>query len=208
MNKRLNTLCSLVENCNKLADIGCDHGKIGISLILDNKCKHVYLCDISQKSLQKACANATKLQIQDKCIFVCCDGFDKVPQVDTAVIAGMGGKEIISILEKACFLPNTLVLQPMKNQAELRRYLQKNYFLKQDFLIKDKKFYFFILATLGKDNLSQDELLVGKTNLTSQSGDYKEWLKYQYNQTQKHKDYSDNLERSSVYERLMRQGDK
>ena len=47
-------ILSYVEPCNVVADIGCDHGKIGTELLLHNYCKTCIFSDISEPSLNKA----------------------------------------------------------------------------------------------------------------------------------------------------------
>ena len=79
----------------------------------------------------------------------------------------MGGVEIMDIL--AGIPPETgfLVLQPMRNVPELRKYLAENGF----FIEIDKKvfcrskFYDVIRARNGEDSLTREELLFGRTNL-------------------------------------------
>ena len=79
----------------------------------------------------------------------------------------MGGEEIISIISSASRLPNSLVLQPMKNSEKVRENLVKLGFrIERDYtFIADEKFYDLILAIKGKDCLTEDEILFGRTNL-------------------------------------------
>lgn len=46
-------------------------------------------------------------------------------EVDIAVIAGMGGRSIIGILEAAPWLPATLVLQPVQDVAMVREWVAR-----------------------------------------------------------------------------------
>ena len=77
----------------------------------------------------------------------------------------MGGKEIIEILENMSFKPSQIVLQPMKNLPDVRKYVEQRYFVSFDKIVFDKKFYNIISLTQGGDNLSDEEILFGKNNL-------------------------------------------
>lgn len=208
MTKRIYEICSLVTNCISVADVGCDHGKVGLGLLKEEKCEKVIFTDISRPSLEKAKKAAVKAGVKDKCTFLCGDGLNGVPNCDTVIIAGMGGLEIIAILEKADFVPKKLVLQPMRNVVELRDYLQTSYKICRDYCFKDKKFYFLISAQPGSDSLTEEERLVGKTNVSEPTKDFFQWLNAAYAETLKYIDHKDNFTRNAVYKRLLQQGDK
>ena len=154
LSNRLNTLLELCPSSNIYADIGCDHGYITLNLLQCNKAKKVFAIDIHPDSLLKAYILLKDNNLLDKAEFLVSDGFKALSQenrnlIDCAIIAGMGGQEIIKILN--IYQPSKLVLQPMKNSFELRQYLQENgYFINKDFIIKDKdKFYDFIYCYKG-----------------------------------------------------------
>ena len=176
MTTRIAKLVSLVPSVNTLADGGCDHGYVGIEALKLGRARRVVFVDISQPSLEKArenCPEGLKTQAE----FVCRDGLGNV-EVDCAVIAGMGGLEIISILEGATALPDKLVLQPMRNQRDVRKYLQSNYELILDEKFFDGKYYDVIVATLSANpsKLTELELEYGKTNLEHPSSDFASYL--------------------------------
>ena len=58
LDDRLQKAYDIIANSNirynKVADIGCDHGKLALALLQNNICNHVDLIDISQDSLTKA----------------------------------------------------------------------------------------------------------------------------------------------------------
>jgi len=171
LTERLQTIYNQIPQVHTLADVGCDHGYVGIQALIDGKAKFVHFCDVSRPSLKKAQSLATRLR-QTKCDFICQDGLGRL-QVDCAVIAGMGGMETISILEKAKHLPQTLVLQPMHNQPELRTYLCQNYHIDVDFMFTSQgKRYDLIVATRGSDSLDYAQTEYGKTNLIAPSDDF------------------------------------
>jgi tRNA A22 N-methylase len=151
-------------------DVGCDHGLIGASLLESGVAEKVIFTDISRPSLDKAKRLILELQLSGA-EFICQDGI-KDAQCDCAIIAGMGGKEIVKILSDATTLPQFLVLQPMKNVAHVREYLCSQYYIEKDFVFRDKKFYNLILARRGSDSLDELQLELGKTNLSAPSSDF------------------------------------
>jgi tRNA (adenine22-N1)-methyltransferase len=135
---------------------------------------------VSAPSLEKA---TTLLADYKNAKGILCDGLDKVDtDCDCVLIAGMGGENIIGILHNG-FLPKTLVLQPMKNVDKLRVFLiEKGYKIEKDFLFKaESKFYNLIVATLGQDSLTQEEIIYGRDNLKNPTKDFLEFLKNKIN---------------------------
>ena len=168
LTERLQKIYDKIPQVKVLADVGCDHGYIGNMALVEKRAKFVHFCDVSRSSLRKAQELAGKLK-HTNCDFICQDGLGKL-QVDCAVIAGMGGMEIISILQKATNLPQTLVLQPMHNQLELRSYLCQDYHIDLDYMFTSQgKRYDLIVATRGSDTLDDEQLEYGKTNLVEPS---------------------------------------
>lgn len=185
VNKRIAKICELITY-NKTAEIGADHGKITLELLKQGKVESVYLTDISDKSLQKARDNFKENNCQDKANFLVGDGllvFDKPVSDYEGIIAGMGGKEIISILSNPKRVDGiyNFVLQPQKNVVELREFLIKNGFkILVDVMVKDMgKFYNVIKTTKGEDSLSDLELNFGRTNLTNYNIDFIEYVNKQ-----------------------------
>ena len=132
--KRLQKLFSALPECRLLADVGCDHGYVGIYALQKGIAERVCFSDISLPSLQKARQNCPE-QYLDRAQFVCQDGLQDIC-ADCAVIAGMGGMEIISVLKNARHLPEKLVLQPMRSQRDVREFLSEKYKI-----LSDEKFF-------------------------------------------------------------------
>lgn len=132
---------------NKIADIGTDHAYIPIYLIENNLAEYIIAGDVRQGPVDIARANVEKYNLSDKIDVRLGSGLSviKKGEVDTIIIAGMGGQLISEILnadiEKArkC----NLVLQPMNAQYELRKYLISNGFsiTDEDIAIEGFKVY-------------------------------------------------------------------
>ena len=179
MTDRLEKIFALIPNCDTFADIGCDHGYIANAMLKQGKAKKVIIADISAKCLEKA-EQLLKESIENgSAISVVSNGFDKVPENDVSLIAGMGGEEICDIILHAKTLPKTLILQPMKNADKVRLCAVKSgYKVQRDFMFKSAgKFYDLMLLRKGSDELTPEEIEFGRDNLSGQNQDFKEFLK-------------------------------
>lgn len=175
---RLEVLLSLLPNCNTLADVGCDHGLLSKYALDKGVAKSVIISDISAKSLQKAIALLKPYG--DKVSSFVCDGLKAYEgQADYAVIAGMGGEEICSILNGVKVLPNGLLLAPQKNNDKVRRLLLNlGYKILNDFTFFDSgKYYDVIKAEKGLDSYTEKEFLFGRDNLKNHPKDFISKLK-------------------------------
>ena len=184
LGKRLEVIAGQVFS-RRVADVGCDHGKLAKYLFDCGKVDYMVLSDISEPSLRKAIDLLTPKGYN--CDYVCCDGllgYDKF-SIDECVISGMGGEEICSIIEKAKNadnLPENLVLQPMKNCEKVRVCaLANGYAFFNDFVFKSAgKFYNLMVLKKGEDTLSDDEILFGRDNVKNPSADFKQMIEINY----------------------------
>lgn len=153
LSNRLAACCNFVNAGDIVADIGCDHGYLGIYLLLKGIAKSVIAADINQQPLDSAYINAHKYCVKDKMALYLSDGANNIPrEFDTMVCAGMGADTIISILEGAPWLKTDkyrLVLQCQSRRPELRKYLYDNgWQIREEVLAQDGKFiYPVMLAT-------------------------------------------------------------
>ena len=127
---RLHAISSLVPDGAKLVDVGTDHGFIPVKLLLDGKIQSAIASDIGAAPLDHARRTAEQFDVTDRIDFRLCDGLCGISEneVDTVVIAGMGGDNISAILNAAPWTKNgvLLLLQPMSKAEVLRRYLPAN----------------------------------------------------------------------------------
>lgn len=167
MTERLKIIFSHLSGCEVFCDIGCDHGYIAKAMLKSDKAKKVIATDISAPSLDKATSLLYPEIQQGKAVTLVSDGFDKVEYCDQALIAGMGGEEIVKIIQKAKALPRKLVLQPMKNCDKVRNCaLENGYkFIKDFVFFAGGKYYDLIVLEKGEDKLSQEEIEFGRDNL-------------------------------------------
>ena len=100
-----------------------------IFLIKEGKAKKVFACDVSDGPLQRAAENIEKSGV-DGITLRKGDGLSAVEpnEVDTVVIAGMGGDLIARILEAAKWSKDErydFIVQPMTSAEDLREYICK-----------------------------------------------------------------------------------
>jgi tRNA (adenine22-N1)-methyltransferase len=150
LSNRLTACCSYVNPGDRVADIGCDHGYLGINLLLKGIAQSVIAADINQQPLDNAYVNAHKYCVKEHMTFYLSDGAKNIPRdFDTMVCAGMGADTIISILEGAPWLKSTqyrLVLQCQSRRPELRKYLYTNgWCIEAESLAEDGKFIYPVL---------------------------------------------------------------
>ena len=175
LDARLRAVAALVPPCNSLCDIGSDHGKLPAYLLEKGVIKSAVVTDISEPSLNKARELFRAKGME--ATFLVTDGLKGVPETDVCVIAGMGGNEMKGIFERG-YLPERLVLQPMRDAAMLRQYLVENgRMLTVDRTVYCRgQFYSVIYAEVGDDTLTRAEMLFGKTNLSEPTQDFLRYL--------------------------------
>ena len=188
MTERLTIIFDNIPTCQVFADVGCDHGYLAKAMLVSGKAKRVIASDISAKCLEKAQGVLYK-EIQDQTAqCVVSNGFEKIPFCDCALIAGMGGEEITDIILKAKSLPQTLILQPMKNCDKVRLCAVKaGYRIEKDFVFKSAgKFYDLIVLTKGQEVLKEEEIEFGRTNLLERPNAFAQRLQNQIEKLEKY----------------------
>lgn len=150
LSNRLLACCAFVHEGDRVADIGCDHGYLGIHLLKSGIARSVIASDVNENPLQVAVKNAHKYGVADRMSFFLSDGVRSIPRdFDTMVCAGMGADTMISILTAAPWLKDEqyrLILQCQSKRPELRKYLYENGFrILRETLAQDGKFIYPIM---------------------------------------------------------------
>ena len=147
ISRRLLACCDYVNQGDRIADVGCDHGYLSIHLLTCGIARSAIASDVAEAPLQSAVRNAEKFGVRDRIAFYLSDGVRNIPRdFDTLICAGMGADTMISILEAAPWLKNRkyrLILQCQSKRPELRRYLYANgWHIRRETLVKEGKFYY------------------------------------------------------------------
>lgn len=151
-------------NGKKIADIGTDHAYIPIYMIQNNLAESFIAGDVRKGPVDIAKNNVKKHNLTDKIDVRLGSGLSvlKKGEVDTIIIAGMGGQLISEIIDADISIARdcSLVLQPMNGQYELRHYLHKNGFTitNEDIVIEGFKVYNIINAKNGKQDEFQTDI--------------------------------------------------
>ena len=153
MSSRLLACCGFIEKGDRVADIGCDHGYLGIYLLINGIARSTIEADVAPQPLESARRNAKKFHVDGAMTFCLSDGAKDIPRdFDTMVWAGMGADTIMSILSAAAWLQSDqyrLILQCQSKRPELRRWLyDRGYRIRRETLAKDGKFVYSIMEVV------------------------------------------------------------
>ena len=148
LSDRLQSCADLVRRGAVAADVGTDHGYLALYLLETEICPFVYASDLREGPLSAARRSAAGSAVSDRIAFVLSDGLTALDMdnIDTVILAGMGGDTIRAILEaEPAVLDGSkqLILQPQSKTAELRRYLGAGGFrVRRETLSRDGKFLY------------------------------------------------------------------
>ncbi|MDO4912270.1 MAG: class I SAM-dependent methyltransferase [Lactobacillus sp.] len=170
MDKRLSKLADFVTAGHRLADIGTDHAYLPIDLVKNNKIPFAIASDIAKGPLENAKEDIFQAGLSDKIETRLGAGLDTISEqdkIETVVIAGMGGKLIVEILEaarKRGLLFKELVLGPNIGEINVRTWLMKHHYqiVDEALLAQSGHRYEIIKANYGvTEPLSPKELYFG-----------------------------------------------
>lgn len=153
LSNRLLACCGYVKPGDRVADVGCDHGYLGIYLLKNGIASAVIASDVREMPLQSAIRNAEKFGVKERMSFYLSDGIRDLPrEFDCMVCAGMGADTMMSILDAAPWLKSEryrLILQCQSKRPELRRYLYgQGYAIHRETLAKDGKFIYPVMEVV------------------------------------------------------------
>ena len=139
LSERLRTVADLAgDDISSLADVGCDHGWLGISLLLEERAAHVIGMDLREGPLSHARENALGSGLGSDCFETrLSDGLDRLApgEADVIVMAGMGGVLMCGLLTRGIEVARAakrLVLSPQSHIEEVRALLAAEGFVITD----------------------------------------------------------------------------
>lgn len=165
LSKRLNAVAHMVEQDARIADIGSDHAYLPTNLILNQRIKFAVAGEIVKGPFENAQHEVFSYKLTDKIKVRLADGLAAIKSednIDTVIIAGMGGILISKILDEGEYFPN-LILQPNTDEQAVRQWLQKNNYkiVKEDIVAEGHHTYEVIQAVFGQMDLSIQQLKFG-----------------------------------------------
>lgn len=195
MYKRLKTILSLIDpSAVGVIDVGTDHGFIPISLALSGFPGAIIASDVNELPLSTAMHSAHEAGVSDKIAFRLGNGLDccRPGEVDTVIIAGLGGDLISSIIDRAewTMTPGVkLILQPMTKAEVLRYFLTCNGYsiVSENPVSENGKLFSILFAEYSGQNtfLADAELFTGKVEQVSSDPLFGDVLSAEYNKIYK-----------------------
>ncbi len=184
---RLQAIADFVPPDSRVADVGTDHAYVPVFLVKTGICPRAIAGDIGEGPLLNARRTVEMYGVTDRVTTLLSPGLDRFPpeEVDTVVIAGMGGDQIGDIVTAAPWLRNTdktLVLQPMSMEERCRRTLNGlSFACEKEAWVEEGHHRYVVMrywfAPEGVSPLSDLTALVG-TALTSNDPLAKSYLKH------------------------------
>src|SRR5699024_8295125 len=161
LSKRLEHIASYIPKGSRFADIGSDHAYLCSYVCLQDESAWAIAGEVREGPLKAANATIQKYHLQSSIDVRLGDGLNVIKsddQVDTIVIAGMGGKLITDILRKDFTKRQQirrLIIQPNTNPELVRKlFIEMKFSLKDETIIADNQhIYEILVAEQGADNV-------------------------------------------------------
>ncbi len=160
LSKRLQAVASFVASGSAVADIGTDHGYIPVYLVKEGVAPRALAMDVRKGPLERAKEHVREYGLSDRIALRLSDGLSglKPGEADTVIIAGMGGKLTIRILEQGRHVWDSVkqfILSPQSDIGETRRFLEQAGFCidREAMVEEDGKFYVVMDVSRGEMRL-------------------------------------------------------
>jgi len=182
---RLKTVADMVTKDYRIADIGTDHGLVPISLIERKIIPSGIAMDVNQGPLEIAKGNIEGAGLSHKIEVRQSDGLEKLKpyEVDSVVLAGMGGNLMIKILSEYWQVTRSLkecIIQPQSEWEKVRRFLvEHNFAIVQEEMVMDADKYYLVMKVIESEQesrWSEVELAFGKLLLKNKNTTLLEYL--------------------------------
>lgn len=186
LSKRLKFIANYIDKCDKIIDVGTDHGYIPIYAVKKGICNSAIASDINKEPLDKARFNSSMEGVSNKIDLRLGGGLEtiKKDEVQGVIIAGMGGNLIRDILEKDkekienC---DFIILQPAQNPEVLREYLYNNKYeiITEDICLDENIYYELFKVKIGegsKENFEKIDYEISPVLIKNNSKNFKGFL--------------------------------
>lgn len=206
-NKRLISIASLINNVNKVIDIGCDHAYLSLYCLQNKKANFFYNIDINKEPLLSGFNNIKKNGFENKTEFILNNGLNKLElNADILVISGMGANSAIQIIKNSKVKYPKYIVQPNNNLYKMRKFLQKNNFsITNELLVYENNLYYEIIefvASLETNIFDEFDLYIGKFLKSNKSNEMFEYINKRINKIKDVVNITQNLEIKKEFEIL------
>lgn len=181
LSKRLISISNFIDDNSKVIDVGCDHALLDIYLFKNKKNISLIASDVRSGPLKQAKRNIDKYNCDIKVKLGY--GISTIESdVDTVVIAGMGGDTIVDILNNdSNLLVNVekMVLSPQSEWMKVRKVISSlGFYISNEILVEDSdKYYLIIEAKKGYKDYNDLELEYGPLLLKNKSLEFLSYYK-------------------------------
>lgn len=148
LSKRMQAAADMVTKGNRVCDVGCDHGYVSIYLVQTGISPNVLAMDVNKGPLQRAAEHVKQYEVEDYIKLRLSDGLSEyhIGEADSLLCAGMGGRLMMSILDRETDKTKDfkeLILQPQSEIKNFRCYLREKGYtvLEEDMIFEDGKYY-------------------------------------------------------------------
>lgn len=146
----------------RLADVGCDHGFLSIALVGRGIAPCAIAMDLREGPLGHAKENIAREGLSEVIETRLSDGLTKLEpgEAETIVIAGMGGRLLMHILEEGrqvAMAAKELILQPQSEIPLVRHYLVEQGYrlLAEEMLQEDGKYYMMMKVSYEANGVGE-----------------------------------------------------
>lgn len=159
-----------------IIDVGCDHALLDLYLAKnrDVKCTAI---DVRENIVNNVINVVKKENLEHNIKVLLNDGLNNISikNSDTVILSGLGTKTILNIIQNKKI--ENLIIQSNDNLYELRKFLTKHdYYISDEKIILDGKYYIIIKFKLGRVKYSCQELLFGPVLMKKNSSIFKYYL--------------------------------
>lgn len=189
----MSAIAQMVKSCETIVDVGTDHGFLPIYLVQNKVCKSAIAVDVNQGPLDRAIRHIEQEQLEEFISTRLSDGFYAIQpkEAQAAIIAGMGGLLMETILEKGEGIVRhmkQLVLQPQSDFLSFRHFLYVNQYeiVAEDVVFEDGKYYHVFsvepnseIAEADFHRLKDEEKRYGTYLFEKPSSVFKQFLEYE-----------------------------
>lgn len=151
VSERMKRIADMVTPGLSVADIGCDHGFVAIYLVTQRQAPKAIAMDVNEGPLIRAREHIEQYGLSDIIEVRLSDGAQKltVGETQAAIIAGMGGRLTVRIIEQSGEVfagMKEFVLSPQSDIAYVRKYLYSaGFVIEAEDMVYDEGKYYMIM---------------------------------------------------------------